>query len=182
MGEQGADVAAAALVKSSSNLSSSNLSELVNFPPEHGFPQHGPPHSLPHFFGPPHHGPPHFWGGPHFGHPHVGPPHGPPFWHQHHWQALTNETEQGADVAAAALVKSPSNLSSSNLSEVVNFPPEHGFPQHGPPHFFGHPHFGPPHFWGGPHFGHPHVGPPHGPPFWHQHHWQALTNETEQGA
>merc|ERR1712084_174976 len=117
---------------------------------------------------------------------------GGPFWHQHHWQALTNETEQGADVAAAALVKSPSNLSSSNLSELVNFPPEHGFPQHGPPPFFGHPHFGPggpggpPHFWGGPHFGHPHFGPGGPPHFWggphFGHHWQALTNETEQGA
>merc|ERR1712066_423632 len=117
--------------------------------------------------GHPHFGHPHFWGPPHFGHPHFGHPHfgwGPPHGPWHQWQALTNETELGADVAAAALVKSSSNLSSSNLSELVNFPPMGGFPQHGPPHF-GHPHFGHPHFWG---------GPPHGP--WHQ--WQALTNET----
>jgi len=147
-----------------------------------GFPQHGPPH-----FGHPHFGHPHFgWGPPHFGHPHFGHPHfgwGPPHGPWHHWQALTNETEPGADVAAAALVKSSSNLSSSNLSELVNFPPMGGFPQHGPPHF-GHPHFGHPHFgWGPPHFGHPHFGHPHfgwGPPHGPWHHWQALTNETEQ--
>merc|ERR1712014_548888 len=98
---------------SSSNLSSSNLSELVNFPPEHGFPHFPHPGHGPHGWP---------WGGPHFGHPHVGHPHfgwGPPHFHGQHWEALTNETEQGADVAAAALEKSSSNLSSSNLSELV---------------------------------------------------------------
>merc|ERR1712060_978926 len=122
--------------------------------------------------GPPHHGPPH-WGPPHHGPPHWGPPHhGPPHWHN--WQALTNDTEQGADVgaAAAALVNG-----SSNLSELVSWPPfgpphfgPWGPPHHGPPHFgpWGPPH-GPPH-WGPPHHGPPHFGhwgPPHGPPHFH---------------